>query len=121
MVASPNQLDRLPHWVDHQIAHEECHGEKRSGLSCQALAPCTRCRELGHSSCTCKKRILDVNLVCISLCIYYIITLWGCAASKVQTVRKVAHPLTKHVKPTIVTFLTMSLNMSPYVKPNLNE
>ena len=38
-----------------------------------------------------------------------------------QNVSKVAHSLTKYVNLVIVTFLTISLNMSPYVKPNIKE
>jgi hypothetical protein len=41
--------------ADQQIACEERQGGEQSGLSCQALARCTRCRETGHNSRTCKK------------------------------------------------------------------
>jgi hypothetical protein len=41
--------------ADQQIAHEERRGGERSGVSRQALARCTRCRETGHNSRTCKK------------------------------------------------------------------
>jgi hypothetical protein len=45
--------------ADQQIAREERQGGERSGLSRQALARCTRCRETGHNSRTCKKDTLD--------------------------------------------------------------
>jgi hypothetical protein len=41
--------------ADQQIACEERRGGERSGMSRQALARCTRCRETGHNSRTCKK------------------------------------------------------------------
>jgi hypothetical protein len=41
--------------ADQQIACEERQGGEQSGLSRQALARCTRCRETGHNSRTCKK------------------------------------------------------------------
>ena len=41
--------------ADQQIAHEERRRGERSGVSRQALARCTRCRETGHNSRTCKK------------------------------------------------------------------
>jgi hypothetical protein len=41
--------------VEQQISREERQGGARSGLSRQALARCTRCRETGHNSRTCKK------------------------------------------------------------------
>ena len=41
--------------ADQQIAREERQGGEESGLSRQALARCTRCRETGHNSRTCKK------------------------------------------------------------------
>jgi hypothetical protein len=41
--------------VEEQIAREQRQGGARSGLSRQALARCTRCREPGHNSRTCKK------------------------------------------------------------------
>jgi hypothetical protein len=43
------------HEVDQQIAREERQGGEQSGLSRQALARCTRCRESGHNARTCKK------------------------------------------------------------------
>ena len=45
--------------ADQQIAHEERQGGERSGVSRQALARCSRCRETGHNSRTCKKDTLD--------------------------------------------------------------
>jgi hypothetical protein len=41
--------------ADQQIAREERRGGERAGVSRQALARCTRCRETGHNSRTCKK------------------------------------------------------------------
>ena len=41
--------------ADKQIAHEERQGGERSGVSRQALARCSRCRETGHNARTCKK------------------------------------------------------------------
>ena len=41
--------------ADQQIAREERQGRDRSGLRRRALARCTRCREPGHNSRTCKK------------------------------------------------------------------
>jgi hypothetical protein len=41
--------------ADQQITHEERQGGQQSGCSRQALARCTRCRETGHNSRTCKK------------------------------------------------------------------
>jgi len=41
--------------ADQQIEREQRQGGERSGLSRQALARCTRCREAGHNSRTCKK------------------------------------------------------------------
>jgi len=43
--------------ADQQIAREERQGGERSGLSCQALARCTRCRETGHNLCKCENNI----------------------------------------------------------------
>jgi hypothetical protein len=45
--------------ADQQIACEECRTGERSGYSRQTLARCTRCREPGHNSHTCKKDTLD--------------------------------------------------------------
>jgi hypothetical protein len=42
-----------------QIEREQRQGGERSGVSRQALARCTRCREAGHNSRTCKKDTLD--------------------------------------------------------------
>ncbi|KAH7562249.1 hypothetical protein BM1_01769 [Bipolaris maydis] len=36
--------------ADQQIAYEERQGGERSGVSRQALARCSRCRETGHNS-----------------------------------------------------------------------
>jgi hypothetical protein len=41
--------------ADQQIAREERREGQRSGVSRQALARCTKCRETGHNSRTCKK------------------------------------------------------------------
>ncbi|KAF2627707.1 hypothetical protein BU25DRAFT_341199, partial [Macroventuria anomochaeta] len=41
--------------ADEQINREERQGGEQSGVSRQALARCTRCRERGHNSRTCKK------------------------------------------------------------------
>jgi hypothetical protein len=41
--------------ANQQIAHEQRQGGERSGVSRQALARCTRCRETGHNSRTCRK------------------------------------------------------------------
>jgi len=41
--------------ANQQIAREERQGGEQSGVSRQALARCTRCRERGHNSRTCKK------------------------------------------------------------------
>ena len=41
--------------ADQQIAYEQRQGGERSGVSRQALARCTRCRETRHNSRTCKK------------------------------------------------------------------
>jgi hypothetical protein len=41
--------------ADQQIEREQRNGGERSGLSCRSLARCTRCRETGHNSRTCKK------------------------------------------------------------------
>ena len=45
--------------ADQQIAHEECQGGERSGVSCQALTRCSKCKETDHNSRTCKKDTLD--------------------------------------------------------------
>jgi hypothetical protein len=47
--------------ADQQIEREQRQGGERSGLSRQALARCTRCREPGHNSRTCKKDTLDTT------------------------------------------------------------
>jgi hypothetical protein len=41
--------------ADQQITRKECEGEEQAGVSRQALARCTKCRERGHNSRTCKK------------------------------------------------------------------
>ena len=41
--------------ANQQIAREERQGGEQAGLSRQARARCTRCRETGHNSRTCKK------------------------------------------------------------------
>jgi hypothetical protein len=45
--------------ADQQIEREQRQGGEQSGRSHQALARCTRCREPGHNSRTCKKDTLD--------------------------------------------------------------
>jgi hypothetical protein len=45
--------------ADQQIAREERQEGERSGLSRQAQARCSRCKETGHNSRTCKKNTLD--------------------------------------------------------------
>ncbi|RYO14570.1 hypothetical protein AA0113_g12483 [Alternaria arborescens] len=45
--------------ADQQIAREERQGGEQSGLSRQARARCTRCRETGHNSRTYKNNTLD--------------------------------------------------------------
>ena len=45
--------------ADQQIEHEKRQGGEQSGISCQALERCTKCREAGHNSCTYKKDTLD--------------------------------------------------------------
>jgi hypothetical protein len=45
--------------ADQQISREERQEGGQSGLSRQALARCTRCRETGHNSRTCKKDTSD--------------------------------------------------------------
>jgi hypothetical protein len=47
--------------ADQQIAREERRGGERSGVSRQALARCTRCRETGHNLRTCKKDTIASN------------------------------------------------------------
>ena len=47
------------HEADQQIAREQRQGGEQSGVRRQALARCTRCRETGHNSRTCKKDTLD--------------------------------------------------------------
>jgi hypothetical protein len=42
-----------------QIARKGCQGGEQLGLSRQALARCTRCRETGHNSRTCQKDTLN--------------------------------------------------------------
>jgi hypothetical protein len=45
--------------AEQQIEREQRQGGERSGLSRQALARCTKCRETGHNLRTCKKDTLD--------------------------------------------------------------
>ena len=45
--------------ADQQIAREERQEGERLGLSRRALARCSRCKETGHNSRTCKKDTLD--------------------------------------------------------------
>jgi hypothetical protein len=44
--------------ADQQIAREERQGGEQLGVSRQALARCTRCRERGHNSRTCQKETI---------------------------------------------------------------
>jgi hypothetical protein len=46
--------------AEQQIEHEQRQSGEQSGLSCQALARCKKCREAGHNSWTCKKDTLDI-------------------------------------------------------------
>jgi hypothetical protein len=45
--------------ADQQIAHEERQGRERLGVSRQALARSSRCRETGDNSRICKRDTLD--------------------------------------------------------------
>jgi hypothetical protein len=45
--------------VEQQLESETRQGKARSGVSRQASARCTRCREPGHNSRTCKKGTVD--------------------------------------------------------------
>jgi hypothetical protein len=45
--------------AEQQIAYKQRQGGEQSGVSRQALARCTRCRETGHNSRTCKKDTSD--------------------------------------------------------------
>lgn len=47
--------------ADQRIAREERQGGEQSGLSRQALARCSRCRETGHNARTCKKDSVDTT------------------------------------------------------------
>ena len=47
--------------ANQQIAYEERQGGERSGVSRQALARCSRCRETGHNSRTCKRDTLGIT------------------------------------------------------------
>jgi hypothetical protein len=47
--------------ADQQVAREECQRGERSGVSRQALARCTRCRQQGHNSRTCKNDSVDTT------------------------------------------------------------
>jgi len=47
--------------ADQQIEREQRQGGERSGLSRRALARCTRCKETGHNSRTCKKDTSDTT------------------------------------------------------------
>ncbi|KAF2631347.1 hypothetical protein BU25DRAFT_332405, partial [Macroventuria anomochaeta] len=47
--------------ANQQIACEERQEGERSGLSHQALARCSRCREPGHNLRTCKKDTVDTT------------------------------------------------------------
>ena len=45
--------------AEQQVERERRQGGEQSGLSRQALARCTKCREPGHNARTCKKYTLD--------------------------------------------------------------
>jgi hypothetical protein len=45
--------------ADAQIACEERQEGERLGVSRRALTRCSRCKETGHNSCTCRKDTLD--------------------------------------------------------------
>lgn len=47
--------------ANQQIAREERQGGERSGLSRQALARCSKCKETVHNSRTCKKGSQDTT------------------------------------------------------------
>ncbi|KAI1690339.1 Cytochrome P450 [Pyrenophora tritici-repentis] len=47
--------------ADQQIAHEERQGGARSGLSQRAQRRCTRCKETGHNSRTCKTDTINIE------------------------------------------------------------
>ena len=47
--------------ADQQIAYEERQGGERSGVSRQALARCSRCRETGHNARTFRKDTILTN------------------------------------------------------------
>jgi hypothetical protein len=47
--------------ADQQIAREERQGGERLGLSRQALARCSKCRETGHNARTCRKDSIDTT------------------------------------------------------------
>ncbi|KAI1664796.1 DDE superfamily endonuclease [Pyrenophora tritici-repentis] len=47
--------------ANQQIAHEERQGGARSGLSQRAQRRCTRCKETGHNSRTCKTDTIDIE------------------------------------------------------------
>ncbi|KAF1931110.1 uncharacterized protein M421DRAFT_339826, partial [Didymella exigua CBS 183.55] len=45
--------------ADQQVARVEPQSGEQAGLSRQALARCSRCRETGHNARTCKKDFID--------------------------------------------------------------
>jgi hypothetical protein len=47
--------------VEQQLESETRQGKARSGVSRQGLTRCTRCREPGHNSRTCKKPAIDTT------------------------------------------------------------
>ena len=49
------------HEANKQITYEERQGGERLGVSRQALARYSRCRETGHNSRTCKKDTLETT------------------------------------------------------------
>ena len=49
------------HEVEQQLEGETRQGKARSGVSRQASARCSRCRETGHNARTCKKDTTDTS------------------------------------------------------------
>jgi hypothetical protein len=59
--------------AEQQTAREERGGGEQLGLRRQALARCTRCRERGHNSRTCKSETVATTSSFILISIYYLI------------------------------------------------
>ncbi|KAF2737384.1 hypothetical protein EJ04DRAFT_430950, partial [Polyplosphaeria fusca] len=47
--------------VDQQLEGETRQGNAQSCVSRQAVARCTRCRQTGHNSRTCRKYAVDIS------------------------------------------------------------